>query len=337
MSWFRSSHIHAVLDVREEGVSVEFVVKEKNGALRSVAKTYLVGSSSRVAFAVLIVSACKEMLEQYPQFKPQSVLVLLHAPFTTRTSDVVTKQFTVEQTITAATVKSLVDEASPIHDSGVLVHSYVPIYRLNGYRIYYPVGKRATEVSLHVVRTYITDDVYRTMLAPLQTVFGAPLRAANFVEGLTMMLTEDSSTPLAYAICDVAQTYTEVARVEDGEYATSVRAPVGIASLMQTVADTSGLSLEEVSRSLPLHALGTLEEKQSTRLAQGIAKAAEQLRVAVLAAQDSAAVVPVPYMFVFPTESNALLDACIQTYTGDFFASSLPSGDTAHIAHVLGL
>jgi hypothetical protein len=79
-----SSRIHCLLDIRAEGVYVEFVRKERSGTVLSLAKTTLATGTSLVGVqsAVQLVTACKELLAKYPQFHPQSVVAFLHSPHT---------------------------------------------------------------------------------------------------------------------------------------------------------------------------------------------------------------------------------------------------------------
>jgi hypothetical protein len=328
-----SSHIHCLLDIRAEGVHVEFVKKERSGAILSLAKTTLASGTSLtgVQSAVQLVTACKEMLSKYPQFHPQSVLAFLHAPYTSRESHMVTKKFT-EQVVTAAAVASMVDEKPMQKDATrTQVHEYVSKYTLNGYKVYDPRGKKAKECAVTVVRTYVPTDVYTTVLAPLESVFGVPLRVASFTEMLTAIILQAPHPIQDVCVLDIGAESLEYTRVVRGECAAVDTLPLGIALCKKEVCETAEMLSEELATSLPLLAKKTLEEGITKRLTQGIVTASRKIATEL---ELKAAHVTVPLLLIVPESDRVFAELLAAQLP---FATVLPAGDMPAMAGMVGL
>lgn len=330
-----SSNIHALLDLRAEGATVEFVTTVRTGEVRSLARASLPGTEAAggILSAVRIVTAAKELRTQYPQFSPQSVIVFLHTPHTTRVSTTVSETFT-QQVITQQRITKLLEGIPKPADEGqVLVHQYVASYRVNGYRVRNPLKKEATELVCTVAQTFVSKELYETVLAPLEAAFGVPLRAANFAEVLANVVLEDSGLPNDFRVCDVAYDATEVSYVQKSAYDRAVAVPVGVHMLLESVRATSEMSLEEIQTSLPLLKVGTLEETLAKRLAQGVSVAADLLSTKI-DATDTVSKRVLPMLVVFPPEQVALGELILKHLR---FAVAVPHGDMPSMARVVGL
>jgi hypothetical protein len=312
---------------------VEFVRKERSGATLSLAKTTLTLGTSLVGVqsAVQLVTACKEILTKYPQFHPQSVVAFLHTPHVSRETHTVTKKFT-EQVVTASAVASMLTEIPSATLAGrTKVHEYVSTYRLNGYKVYDPRGKTAKECSMTIVRTYVPADMYVTVLAPLESVFGVPLKIASFTEMLVATILQAPHPIQDFIVLDMDRTTTERTRVVRGECSTVDTLAAGMALCVDTVCSTAELTPESLKTSLPLLQKKALEEIVAKRLTQGVSAACSKF-AAVL--QLDRAHTAVPLLLLVPEEYRV----CAELLAAELpFATVLPPGDMPAMASMVGL
>jgi hypothetical protein len=330
-----SSSIHALLDLRADGVSVEFVKKERGGECVSLAHTRLATSSALTGIqsAVGVITAVKEMLTKYPQFHPQSVIVFLHTPYTTRTEHTIRKKCA-EQTVSAAMISLMLKEIPAANErAGTLVHEYISRYTINGYRIFDPRNKKANEITLTSVRTFVPNEVYTLLIAPLQSVFGVPLTAASFTEMLSALLLRDGTTPPDFRIVDIGAATAEVSRIARASLQGSQTSNLGVEALYAHLVDSTEMTRADIATALPLMRAHSAEEAIAKRLAQGLASTAK-MYIDTIEPMGTPSGPPVPTILILPTEEAALA-ACIAEQVP--FTTVLPPGDMPKMASVVGL
>jgi hypothetical protein len=334
---FGSSRIHLALDLRGDSVGVEFIRKEAAGNIVSLAKTTLgvqLGTATEIPNTTVLLSEAKELLTKYPQLHPQSVVVFLHSPHCSRTSETVTKKFT-EQVIANATVTALVSSISKPDTKGMtLVHEYVSRYTVNGYRVHDPRQKQGTELGVTVVHTSVPTTLYTALLTPLQAVFQVPLIATSFVEMLIALLAADTSAASDFCIVDLTESHIELTSVRGLVPAPTVHIDTGATALLTTIQKTSEMSREDVERSIPLLASKTLEEQLAKRLSQGVRAAGATLSASITNGMQDTHPFPVPILILCPEQYAHLVDLVLIDVP---FATRIHTGDMPHMAGVVGL
>lgn len=327
--------IHALLDVRSDMLAVEFVEVHAHGEWKtltrlSVPLSHTIGN---VAHAVRIVTEVKSLLSRMPQYQPRSVLVFLHTPLTQRVQHAV-KEAVSGGVVTQEQLTALREHApKDARPNEVMVHEYVAEYRVNNYRVHQALRKQGKEVSVTLVRTYVSKDLYTALLAPLEAVFAAPLHAVSFTEAFVRMIVDDTHAPRDFRLCDVAADHIEVTTVLDGQVVENGIETFGVRAAREVVAQMSNMSLADVATSLPLLAKNALDQARAEQLAQGIVMAADKIAALVNRSGEKIHRT-LPVLISFP-EADASFGEIVATKMP--YTRLTPAGDMPHMASVLGL
>lgn len=214
---------------------------------------------------------------------PDKIICFLESPWYAAQVRTVTMSKRAAFSVTEKLVQDLIKKETELFEreyvresNDVLIERAIASIKLNGYTVTDPYAQKASELEIGLVLSVSPQEILSKIQAEIGQVFHRTrVTFRTFAHAGSVVTSDLFLTTDTFIFTSIGGELTDVVLVKNNVYAETISFPFGTHTLIRTLAESLGQSLEDAEQTLSLYLSGNMEKMQIRKIERALTQGLE--------------------------------------------------------------